>query len=132
MTPDEFKQIRQSLGHTQEQLATALGLSRGTIENYERGQRREDGRAVEIPKSVQMALHFLSLQVAARNAGMLLPTLQAREAAHHAMRVLYSRPLVHEDDDPRNAFEVYRDAGMIDTDEPSLLDDLGARIVDPR
>ncbi|MER9691976.1 helix-turn-helix domain-containing protein [Mesorhizobium sp. M0179] len=55
MTPEEFKALRTTMGLSQSQAAEALGVSRGSVENYERGKRREDERAVEIPKTVELA-----------------------------------------------------------------------------
>ncbi|ESX13514.1 MULTISPECIES: helix-turn-helix transcriptional regulator [unclassified Mesorhizobium] len=57
MTPEEFKAWRQSSGFSQTEAAEALGVSRGSIENYERGTRREDGRPVLIPGSVLAVVH---------------------------------------------------------------------------
>lgn len=60
MTPQAFRQTRKSLGLTQQQLADALGLGKSTIELYERGYRRDQGeRAIEIPKTVRLALGAL-------------------------------------------------------------------------
>lgn len=55
MTPDDFKAWRNRMDFTQQQAADALGLSRDTIANYERGSRREDNRLVEIPRVVALA-----------------------------------------------------------------------------
>jgi transcriptional regulator with XRE-family HTH domain len=55
MTPEKFKSWRESLGLSQQAAADALGLSKGSIELYERGSRRDDGRPVVIPKTVQLA-----------------------------------------------------------------------------
>ena len=55
MTPSSFKSWRESLGFSQQAAADALGLSKGSIELYERGSRREDGRPVVIPTTVQLA-----------------------------------------------------------------------------
>ncbi|ESX19121.1 helix-turn-helix transcriptional regulator [Mesorhizobium sp. LSJC264A00] len=52
MTPEQFKAWRKDLGLSQEAAAAVLGVSRGSIENYERGSRREDQRPVEIPTNV--------------------------------------------------------------------------------
>lgn len=60
MTPDDFKGWRRNLGLTQSQAAAALGLSLGSIENYERGARREDGRPVAIPRTVELACFAVS------------------------------------------------------------------------
>ena len=55
MTPDEFKAWRKSMGCSQAEAAEALGLSKPTIENYEKGVRRDTGAAVEIPRHVALA-----------------------------------------------------------------------------
>ncbi|HTV69311.1 MAG TPA: helix-turn-helix transcriptional regulator [Rhizobiaceae bacterium] len=52
MTPEQFKAWRRAMGLSQGEAAGILGLSRGSIENYERGRRREDDRPVDIPASV--------------------------------------------------------------------------------
>ncbi|MCM2293049.1 helix-turn-helix transcriptional regulator [Allorhizobium sp. BGMRC 0089] len=44
---------------TQTQAAERLGISRGTVENYERGSRREDDRPVIIPLSIALACSAL-------------------------------------------------------------------------
>lgn len=59
MTPEEFKEWRANLGYSQHQAADALGVSRGSIENYERGSRREDARPVEIPRTVEFACYAI-------------------------------------------------------------------------
>ena len=58
MTPDDFKAWRKSMDWSQGEAADALGISRGSVENYERGSRREDGRPVEIPGSVTAIVHL--------------------------------------------------------------------------
>lgn len=55
MSPDDFKRWRDAMGFTMAEAAEALGISRGSIENYERGTRREDDRPVAIPKNVALA-----------------------------------------------------------------------------
>ncbi|ESX06781.1 hypothetical protein X769_09005 [Mesorhizobium sp. LSJC268A00] len=62
MTPEEFKAWRSDLGFSQQQAADALGISRGSVENYERGERREDNRPVEIPRSIGLACQALALR----------------------------------------------------------------------
>lgn len=59
MTPDSFKEWRTTMGFTQARAAEALGMSKPTIGNYERGARREDGRPVIIPKHVALACRAL-------------------------------------------------------------------------
>lgn len=60
MTPDDFKSWRKSLRWTQTEAANALGLSRGSVELYERGSRRDNGQPVEIPKTVALACAAVS------------------------------------------------------------------------
>lgn len=60
MTPDEFKAWRNAMGYSQAEAAKALDLSKGTIENYERGHRLDDGRAVKIPRTVALATQALA------------------------------------------------------------------------
>ncbi|QRG06109.1 helix-turn-helix transcriptional regulator [Xanthobacter dioxanivorans] len=55
MDNEVFKTWRKVVGLTQAQAAEALGVSKATIENYERGSRREDGRPVEIPRHIALA-----------------------------------------------------------------------------
>ena len=55
MTPDDFKAWRATMGYNQVQAAEALGLSKSSIELYEKGKRRDDGRAVEIPITVSLS-----------------------------------------------------------------------------
>lgn len=55
METAEFKAWRQAMEYSQRAAADALGLSRVTIELYERGTRRDDGRAVTIPRTVALA-----------------------------------------------------------------------------
>lgn len=55
MSPDSFKAWRTIMDLSQLKAGEALGLSKGTIENYERGSRREDGRPVEIPRHIALA-----------------------------------------------------------------------------
>lgn len=60
MTADDFKAWRKAMNLSQAKAAEALGVSKPTIENYERGRRREDGRPVEIPKTVALACAALA------------------------------------------------------------------------
>jgi DNA-binding XRE family transcriptional regulator len=55
MTADEFKNWRNAMGYSQAKAADALGLSKPSVENYERGTRREDDRPVAIPLIVSIA-----------------------------------------------------------------------------
>lgn len=51
MNTTDVKQLRKELGMTQEEFAKELGVSRGTILNYERGEG--------IPETVVKLLNFL-------------------------------------------------------------------------
>ncbi|MFI0844415.1 helix-turn-helix domain-containing protein [Mesorhizobium sp. IMUNJ 23232] len=55
MTSEDFRTWRKHMGFSQTKAAETIGVSRGSVENYERGSRREDDRAVEIPKTVALA-----------------------------------------------------------------------------
>jgi transcriptional regulator with XRE-family HTH domain len=61
MTPESFRAWRKGLGLSQQRAAEALGVSKSSVELYERGSRRgEDGRAVEIPRTVALACRAVS------------------------------------------------------------------------
>jgi DNA-binding XRE family transcriptional regulator len=55
MTADEFKVWRKMMRLSQVAAAQALGLSKTSIELYERGSRRDDQRPVHIPRTVALA-----------------------------------------------------------------------------
>jgi len=55
MNPDDFKAWRQAMGLSQQKAAEVLGISKSSVELYEAGKRRDDGRPVEIPKTVALA-----------------------------------------------------------------------------
>jgi transcriptional regulator with XRE-family HTH domain len=55
MTSVEFKAWRDKLGYSQQAAADALGISKGSVELYERGSRRDDNRPVDIPQPVEFA-----------------------------------------------------------------------------
>lgn len=55
MTPEDFKAWRSVMGLSQAKAAEVLGVSKPTIENYERGTRREDDRPVVIPLAIALA-----------------------------------------------------------------------------
>ena len=69
MDGTEIKRWRQKLGWTQGQAADHLGISRGTLLDYERGVRRSDGRPAPIPKAIELACHTLERGVTAYGAG---------------------------------------------------------------
>ena len=64
MTPDVYRAKRMQLGYTQEQLAAALGVARGTV------NRRESGgpRGLPITKEAALALAALPKAKLKRNA----------------------------------------------------------------
>jgi len=66
MTSAEFKVWRERLGLSQQSAADVLGLSKGTIELYERGARRDDNRPVEIPTTVELSCQYLAQQARLR------------------------------------------------------------------
>lgn len=55
MTSEDFKSWRKELGLSQREAADMIGVSKGSVENYERGHRLEDNRSVVIPKTVALA-----------------------------------------------------------------------------
>ncbi len=55
MTSDDFKAWRKAMGFTQAKAAEALGVSKPTVENYDKGVRRENGEPVIIPRTVALA-----------------------------------------------------------------------------
>jgi len=63
MTPDQFKAWRKHMNLSQQEAADALGLSKGSVDLYERGRRREDERPVVIPKTVELACAALALGI---------------------------------------------------------------------
>jgi transcriptional regulator with XRE-family HTH domain len=67
MTSVEFKAWRERLGFSQQAAAEALGLSKSSIELYERGSRRDDGRPVDIPTTVELSCKYLAQQARLRH-----------------------------------------------------------------
>lgn len=63
MTPEQIKAWREHLKMTQAEAAKALGISPGSLVNYERGTRLEDGRLVIIPKTVELACAAVALGI---------------------------------------------------------------------
>lgn len=55
MTNEGFKAWRKAMELTQADAAEVLGVSKPTIENYERGTRRDTGDPVVIPLHVALA-----------------------------------------------------------------------------
>ncbi len=54
-----FRAARLRLGLSIRQFAEVLGLGRSTIEVYELGRRKDDGRPVEIPRQTWLAVAAL-------------------------------------------------------------------------
>lgn len=55
MTPAEFRVWRTGMGFSQTAAAAALGISKSSVELYELGHRKDDGRPVIIPRTVALA-----------------------------------------------------------------------------
>jgi transcriptional regulator with XRE-family HTH domain len=66
MTSAEFKSWRERLGLSQQAAADVLGISKGSIDLYERGSRRDDNRRVEIPVTVELSCKYLAQQARLR------------------------------------------------------------------
>jgi transcriptional regulator with XRE-family HTH domain len=88
MTPEQFKAWRTTLGLTQQDAADKLGISRGSVQLYERGQRHEDGRAVEIPPAIIYACDSLALERAAATGNLDLLTGAVRERVEKLAAIL--------------------------------------------
>jgi putative transcriptional regulator len=63
VTPPDIKAIRASLGKSQAEFALMIGVSVGTLQNWEQGRRRPEGPARALlkvasvnPKAVEEAL----------------------------------------------------------------------------
>jgi transcriptional regulator with XRE-family HTH domain len=78
MTPSQFKAWRKSLGYKQKDVAELLGLKKRVIQYYEKGKR--DGKAVEIPKSVELACHAISSGIGGFDGITVTPLAQRIEA----------------------------------------------------
>lgn len=63
MTPEQFKAWRKHMGYSQGEAAKTLGISKGSVELYEAGKRRDDGRPVVIPKTVELACAAIALGI---------------------------------------------------------------------
>jgi DNA-binding XRE family transcriptional regulator len=66
VTSAEFKTWRERLRLSQQAAADVLGVSKGSIELYERGSRRDDNRPVEIPTTVELSCKYLAQQARLR------------------------------------------------------------------
>jgi len=60
MTADEFKAWRAQVGLSVREAAEALGVSRSTVEVYELGHRKDDGRPVVISRHIGLACAALA------------------------------------------------------------------------
>jgi transcriptional regulator with XRE-family HTH domain len=63
MTSEQFKQWRERMRMSQQEAADALGISKGSVVNYENGSRREDERPVTIPRAVEFACAALTFGI---------------------------------------------------------------------
>lgn len=63
MTPTQFKSWRNHMRLSKVRAADALGISTNSIDLYERGTRRDDGRAVVVPRAISLACAALALGV---------------------------------------------------------------------
>lgn len=84
MTPDDFKAWRKAMNFTQTEAAESLGISRGSVELYELGHRRDDRRPVEIPLSIALACAALRHK--------LPPMGEKRDGTPKKFRILISLP----------------------------------------
>jgi len=59
VTSEDFKSWRKEMGLSQQAAADVLDMSKGSVELYERGSRRDDGREVIIPTTVHLSCKYL-------------------------------------------------------------------------
>lgn len=64
MQAADFKAWRKSMGLTQAAAAAVLDLSTSTIEQYDRGARKDTGQPISIPLTVALACAALSAGLA--------------------------------------------------------------------
>jgi transcriptional regulator with XRE-family HTH domain len=67
MSSGELKMVRGLLGLTQDRLATELGVSKRTVEEYEAGRR-------SIPAAIRLALHLVTMRIAVERQNAKLTT----------------------------------------------------------
>ena len=60
MTPEQFRAWRAGRRLSRQAAADELGISSGSVELYELGRRKDDGRPVVIPKTIALACAALS------------------------------------------------------------------------
>jgi transcriptional regulator with XRE-family HTH domain len=82
MTGDQFKRWRENKGLSQQGAADALGLSKSSIELYERGSRRAEERPVVIPRTVELACAAL-----ARGITGYSDPIQAPPGSHQVVQI---------------------------------------------
>ncbi|WP_455965300.1 helix-turn-helix domain-containing protein [Methylorubrum aminovorans] len=63
MKADEFRAWRKELGLTQKEVASELGLSTLTVQQYERGFRHDNNRPVTIPKKIADACGLVTTKI---------------------------------------------------------------------
>jgi uncharacterized protein (TIGR02391 family) len=127
MSPQEFKSWRSRLSLTQHEAAELLGISAGTIELYERGTRRDDGRPVTVPKHIELACSALSWALAAQRNNVMLRTPEVRAQARHVMYLLSLPTSVAGGAAGKGKFYAtwhasLQDEGLIQENDPSLLE----------
>lgn len=88
MTSAEFKLWRERLGLSQQAAADVLGVSKGSIELYERGARRDDNRPVEIPTTVELSCKYLAQQARLRRHLEKLETGKMTTRGEHGGRLV--------------------------------------------
>ena len=64
ITADDFRDWRLALGLSQAGAARALGLSRSSVLDYERGFKRGTDRAAPVPRVVELACRALQMAAA--------------------------------------------------------------------
>ncbi|MCM2435831.1 helix-turn-helix domain-containing protein [Agrobacterium rosae] len=129
MNNNELAAWRKTVALTQQQAADAMGIALATYENYERGERRDNGQPVVIPSYIELACDGLSLRLAAKDNDVHRLTRSVRTNASHVMYLLSLASWIA--GGKRKEGRMYpthhallRDEGMIPKDEPSLLEKL--------
>jgi transcriptional regulator with XRE-family HTH domain len=78
MTPEQFKSWRKAMGLKQKEAADLLGLKKRVIQYYERGHR--DGKAVEVPRTVELACYAISAGIESFDGEAATPAAAASDA----------------------------------------------------
>jgi transcriptional regulator with XRE-family HTH domain len=61
MNGSDLVSWRKNLKLTQQEAAEKLGISRGTLADYERGIRRSDNKNIDVPKAIELACQAIKL-----------------------------------------------------------------------